>query len=63
TRQHGLPFLRIANILTDTEILMNAQNAAKELLVKDPELSSDESKVIKRQIDKIFTENADNVKS
>ncbi|MEG0545846.1 MAG: ATP-dependent DNA helicase RecG [Oscillospiraceae bacterium] len=63
TRQHGLPFLRIANILTDTEILMNAQNAAKELLVKDPELSSDESKVIKRQIDKLFTENADNVKS
>jgi ATP-dependent DNA helicase RecG len=32
TRQHGLPKLKIADILTDTKILMQTQELAKEMI-------------------------------
>lgn len=35
-RQHGLPELKIADMMTDTELLAQAQQAAKEILRKDP---------------------------
>lgn len=38
TRQHGLPQLRIADILTDTRILLQTQELAVELLKSDPRL-------------------------
>ena len=37
-RQHGLPGLRIADIGCDTQLLKEAQQAAEELLEKDPDL-------------------------
>ena len=38
TRQSGLPDLKIADIVADTEILIQAREAAFELVAKDPEL-------------------------
>lgn len=40
TKQHGLPKLRVANLLNDHEILVQAREDAKELLSEDPELSN-----------------------
>lgn len=39
-RQHGLPGLKIADIGCDTQLLKEAQEAAEQLLEKDPELKS-----------------------
>ena len=39
-RQHGLPGLRVADIGCDTLLLREAQNAAEQLLERDPELVS-----------------------
>ena len=37
-RQHGLPGLRIADIGCDTQLLKEAQQAAEDLLARDPDL-------------------------
>lgn len=55
-RQHGLPSLRIADILTDTEQLLRAQTAAKALLDDDKQLEKPQNRAIKKQIDKMFSE-------
>lgn len=39
TRQHGLPELKIANLLSDTKLMKYAQEAALEILRKDPQLA------------------------
>jgi ATP-dependent DNA helicase RecG len=41
TRQSGLPDLRIADITEDVEILVQAREAAAELLRRDPSLADD----------------------
>lgn len=56
SRQHGLPKLRIADILTDTEVLMRAQRAAQNLLTADKNLEDPQNKAIKKQIDRLFSE-------
>lgn len=40
TRQHGLPKLRIADVITDTKILMQTQELAKEIMAKDSRFKS-----------------------
>lgn len=50
TRQHGLPKLKIADILTDTRILMQTQELAKEM-IEENGLSKPEN----RQIAKLVT--------
>jgi ATP-dependent DNA helicase RecG len=42
TRQTGLPELRIANLLTDQDILQEARQAAFALVNTDPRLSAPE---------------------
>lgn len=56
SRQHGLPSLRIADILTDTEVLMRTQSAAAALLNDDKNLEKPQNRAIKKQIDKMFSE-------
>lgn len=41
TRQHGLPDLRIANIVADIKLLRIARKEAFELVAKDPQLIAD----------------------
>ncbi|MCR4594965.1 MAG: ATP-dependent DNA helicase RecG [Clostridiales bacterium] len=54
TRQHGLPKLRIADIMTDTRILTMTQELAVELLKDDAKLEKDENirigKMVRRKI-------------
>lgn len=54
TRQHGLPGLKIANILTDMDILTEAQKAAAIILKKDRYLELDEHKYLKENFESKF---------
>lgn len=53
-RQHGLPSLKIADMLEDIETLHLAQNCAKEILKKDNNLDLPENQELCRQITKMF---------
>ena len=50
TRQHGLPKLRIADILTDTKILMQTQELAQELMADDCKFQRYEHRQIGKQV-------------
>lgn len=50
TRQHGLPKLRIADILTDTKILMQTQELAKEIMLSDCSFQKEEHRQIGKQV-------------
>ena len=52
TRQHGLPKLRIADIMTDTKILMQTQELAKDLMASDRSFAKPEHKLIGKQVAK-----------
>ena len=49
-RQHGLPELKVADLLEDTEILRAAQKEAARILRDDPELRRAEHKGIRRMV-------------
>ena len=55
-QQHGLPQLKIADLLTDTEVLMQSQKAAKELLSSDRLLEREENAEIRKQVNKMFSQ-------
>ncbi len=55
-RQHGLPPLKIANMVTDIKVLNEAQIAAREIIAKDEMLILDENKGIKNKIKELFSE-------
>ena len=57
SRQHGLPELHIANFATDMLVLNQAQNAALEVLKKDPELKTHENRDLFEQINRMFKGN------
>lgn len=50
TRQHGLPKLRIADILTDTKILMQTQELAQEIMADDCNFQKVEHRQIGKQV-------------
>ncbi len=52
TRQHGLPKLRIADILTDTKILMQTQELATEIMSEEKPFAHEEYRQIGRQVAK-----------
>lgn len=54
SRQHGLPQFKIADLSTDIKILKKAQNAALKIIKTDPNLSLDENKYIKNNIELMF---------
>lgn len=53
-RQHGLPNLKIADMLEDIDILHMAQNCAKEILAEDYNLDADKNKHLCENITKMF---------
>lgn len=55
-RQHGLPEMKIADAVTDSELISKAQSAAHELLEKSPDLS--EFPLLKADIDRMFSTGA-----
>lgn len=54
-RQHGLPELRIADMLDDMDVLKSAGDAAKELVSLDPKLENKENILLKKQVDDMFS--------
>ena len=59
SRQHGLPEMHIADLCSDINVLQTAQDAAKELLAADPELSRPEHAKLRERVAKLFADNAD----
>ncbi len=54
SRQHGLPELKIADMVEDIDTLQNAQICAKEILKTDFNLSSKQNSALKAQMNKMF---------
>lgn len=54
SRQHGLPEMKIADMLEDRSTLEKTQRAAKEIMARDPEFSSPESVALKNEIQRLF---------
>lgn len=54
TRQHGLPEMRVGNMMTDMELLKEAQQAAAMLLKQDPKLESPALQPLKIQVEETF---------
>ena len=48
TRQSGLPDFRVANIIRDTKILLEARKAAFELVSRDPDLHAEQHQLMKK---------------
>jgi ATP-dependent DNA helicase RecG len=55
TRQHGLPSLRLSNITYTMETVNLAKVAADFILSEDSELKQEKNKVIKQQVNNIFS--------
>ena len=54
SRQHGLPDMRVANLMTDTRILYEAQKTAKEIIDGTVKLSEEESNALQKEVDRLF---------
>lgn len=54
SRQHGLPDMHIANLMTDTRILYEAQKVAKEITDKDPHLTLPEHEPLNKEAERMF---------
>ncbi len=54
SRQHGLPEMRLANIVSDTKILYAAQKQAEDILFADPELTLPEHRKLRQTVEKMF---------
>lgn len=59
TRQHGLPELKVANLIQDMDILKIAQKDAQEIIHKDPSLISNENSRLKSRINEMFNKNGE----
>jgi ATP-dependent DNA helicase RecG len=50
TRQHGLPPLRIADLLQDAAVVESARRDARELLAQDPELRDPQYALLRNMV-------------
>lgn len=54
SRQHGLPDMRVANLMTDTRILYEAQKTAKEIVDGTVKISEEEKNALQKEVDRLF---------
>lgn len=54
TRQHGLPQLKISDLLRHRDVLEAATNSARELIERDSKLEKPESVMVKQKVKKMF---------
>ncbi|HTY08915.1 MAG TPA: ATP-dependent DNA helicase RecG [Candidatus Edwardsbacteria bacterium] len=54
TRQHGLPLLRIADLITDAQLVPLARKEAWDLVEKDPNLTTAEGSRVKSSLYKFY---------
>jgi ATP-dependent DNA helicase RecG len=60
TQQSGIPFdLKIANLAKDQQILEHARRVAEDILDKDPTLEKDDNLLLKKQLQKLTTNQKD----
>lgn len=57
-RQHGLPEMHIADLAADMRVLETAQEAAKQTLAADPDLSCPDHAALRAQVERMFEANA-----
>lgn len=55
SRQHGLPELKIANMMTDGEIIRETHFAAQNLLKKNPALAGEEYDLLRKAVNRMFS--------
>ena len=60
-RQSGMPEFKLANLLTDINVLKQAQIAAKEVISKDRYLKSEENQKLKKVLYSKFKEQLTNI--
>jgi ATP-dependent DNA helicase RecG len=58
-RQHGIPSLRMADLVRHANILERVRDEATTLLERDPRLETPENAAFRRRIDRMFQEVAD----
>ena len=58
-RQHGLPQMKIADLAGDMRLLSQAQQAAREVLERDPHLTGTEHRMVRDKIQTLFAQQAD----
>lgn len=61
TKQHGLPELKVANLITDIDILKLAQKEAIGILELDPNLDQVEHEELKSEIKRKFSNSGENL--
>ncbi|WP_422485175.1 ATP-dependent DNA helicase RecG [Gudongella sp. DL1XJH-153] len=61
TRQHGIPELRIANLIRDIDILKSAQKEAISIADNQSWLSDDEYSSVRESINKLFSAKTDEI--
>ena len=54
SRQHGLPDMKVANLMGDTRILYEAQNTARDILNGTIPLTPEEKEMINQETDRLF---------
>ncbi len=55
TQQHGLPKMRIADLLTDMSVLREAKEAVDGIVATDPTLSASENKALAKAVRNLFS--------
>ena len=55
SRQHGLPELKIADMMTDGEAIRETHTAAADLLKKNPALSGEEYALLRNAVNRLFS--------
>ena len=59
SRQHGLPQLRVADLMGDMRTLSEAQEAARTLIERDPQLKKKEHIMVYHRVKNLFSETPD----
>ncbi|MBQ2848685.1 MAG: ATP-dependent DNA helicase RecG [Clostridia bacterium] len=55
SRQHGLPEMKIANMMTDGEVIRETHAAAANLLKKNPALEGEEYALLRKAVNRLFS--------
>lgn len=55
SRQHGLPEMKIANMMTDGEVIRETHAAAEKLLKKNPALVGEEYALLRQAVNRMFS--------
>ncbi len=55
SRQHGLPEMKIANMMTDGEAIRETHTAAEKLLKNNPALSGEEYTLLRNAVNRLFS--------